>query len=335
MSAQGSIDICQQRTLAGWAIHDGRPANVSVYLNSELVALVEPSVARLDVANMFELSSPICGFSYNLPRGIFASDQVGIEVHATGVYLDPRPHHHRVAAMTYGIDRTSPGLELGALDRPFFDRKHFNVKYVDHADTAALRTKYLRSATLQTLDPSQIVDVDIVWTSNETLLSCCGAFGHFSYAVALQVMEHIGDPIGWLNEISACLLPGGRINLTLPEMTRTFDYQRRLTTAADLVEAFERQWRWPRLRHVFDHISNVAHRPETADHSAAALQQALRVARIADAGEYVDVHCHVWTHESFLETWQIIDRLELCRARLDRSWPAAAGSNEFTLSFIV
>ena len=335
MSAQGSIDMCQQRTLLGWAIRDRQPASVRVYLNSEPVALVEPSTARPDVANAFELSNPVCGFSYNFCRGLFASDRVAVEVDTAGVYLDPKPHHHRVAALTYGIDATSPGLELGALDRPFFDRRHFNVKYVDHADTASLKTKYLRTGTPQTLDPSQIVDVDIVWAGSETLSSRCGELGGFYYAVALQVMEHVGDPIGWLNEISACLLPSGRINLTLPEMTRTFDYRRRLTTAADLVEAFEGHWRWPRLRQVFDHISNVAPPPTTPDHSAAALQRALQVARIAEAGEYVDVHCHVWTHESFLETWQIIERLELCRAKLDRSWPAIAGSNEFTLSFIV
>jgi hypothetical protein len=335
MRTKGSIDMCQQRVIAGWAIHDGRPARIRVYLNSELLALVEPSAARPDVASVFEIPNPVCGFSYNFCRGLFTSDEIAVEVDTTGVYLDPKPHHHRVATLTYGIDKTLPGLELGALDRPFLDRDHFNVKYVDHADTATLKTKYLRTGTPQTLDPSQIVDVDIVWACTETLLSCCRESERFHYAVALQVMEHVGDPIGWLNEISACLQPGGRINLTLPEMTRTFDYRRRLTTAADLVEAFERHWRWPRLRHVFDHISNVAHPPARADQTAGALQQALRVARIAEAGEYVDVHCHVWTYESFLETWQIIERLELCCAKLERSWPAFAGSNEFTLSFIV
>jgi Methyltransferase domain len=335
MSTRGSVDMCQQRALLGWAIHDGRPANVRVYVNSEPVALIEPSVPRPDVADIYGVSSPVCGFAYNFSRGLFASDQLAVEVDTAGVYLDPRPHNHRVAALTYGIDATSPGLELGALDRPFFDRKHFNVKYVDHADTADLKIKYLRTGTPQTLDPSQIVDVDIAWTCDKTLSSCCGESEKFHYAIALQVMEHVGDPIGWLNEISACLVPGGRINLTIPEMTRTFDYRRRLTTAAELVEAFEGRWRWPRLRQVFDHISNAAQPPATADQSAAGLQQALRVARVAEAGEYVDVHCHVWTHDSFLETWQIIERLELCRAKLDRSWPAVAGANEFTLSFVV
>jgi hypothetical protein len=89
------------------------------------------------------------------------------------------------------------------------------------------------------------------------------------------------------------------------------------------------------LRQVFDHIANASAIHTAQDHSAAALKQALTVARIAQEGEYVDVHNNVWTHDGFLECWQIIEKLELCKARLDKSWAPVSAANEFHLSFTV
>jgi hypothetical protein len=330
----GDIGICQQRVIAGWALENGGPTVVRIRLNGKEIAAVAPSVARPDVAKAFGVD-PLCGFACDFPRGIRASDQIEVEIGATGTHIDPLPHRHRIASVVGDIDASAPGLEFGALDRPFLDREHFNVLYVDHADAASLKKKYLGTATKETLDASKIVDVDIVWKPDTALLQCSGGRSSFAYAVALQVLEHVGDPIGWLNEVASCLLPGGRINVTLPEMTRTFDYRRRLTNASDLIEAFEHRYSRPRLRQVFDHIANVAIAPAEPDQSEAALRQALAVARIAEDGQYVDVHCHVWTHDSFLDCWRIIERVGLCRARLDRSWPAVASSNEFTLSFVV
>ena len=54
------------------------------------------------------------------------------------------------------------GLEIGALDKPHFDRTRTPVRYVDHATTAELREKYVDDDVMKDrLD--LIVDVDFVW----------------------------------------------------------------------------------------------------------------------------------------------------------------------------
>jgi len=149
----------------------------------------------------------------------------------------------------------------------------------------------------------------------------------------MQCLEHVANPLGWLNDVAECLTPGGRLNLTLPDARRTFDHARRLTSAADMVEAHELRLTRPSFRQVFDHIANVAPLDEQPSHSPDCLFSALSVARVAVAGEYVDVHCHVWTHDSFLECWSMIEALGICALRLDKSWPPIASANEFSLSF--
>jgi hypothetical protein len=333
---QGHIDMCQQTIMSGWAVENKEPANVRIKLNGEMLAAPSPSIARLDIAAALELNDPVCGFTYQFRRGLTASDRLEIEIGQSDTLIDPLPHRHRVNCLTHGIDGKATGLEFGPLDRPFLDRDHFNVLYIDHDDTDGLRGKYssANAAHAALVHQPQIAHIDIVWSPGRSLIECCGG-RKFSYAIASQVLEHVANPIGWLNEVSACLKPGARINLTLPEMTRTFDHYRRLSTAADMIEAHERNYTRPHFRQVFDHIANVAVPPAEPDHSVKALQQALGVGRIADAGEYVDVHCYVWTHDSFRECWEVIEKIDLCRARLDQSWPAVALANEFMLSFVV
>jgi hypothetical protein len=50
--------------------------------------------------------------------------------------------------------------------------------------------------------------------------------------------------------------------------------------------------------------------------------------------EYIDAHCHVWTYESFLECWRVIEALEILPLKLAGSWEPITGANEFIVSFV-
>ena len=98
-------------------------------------------------------------------------------------------------------------LEIGPLASPVVPRKMGEVYYVDHLPTDELIAKFTGDPDV---DETLIVSTDFVWGSN-TLAEAVGSSAPFDYVVASHVLEHVPDLIGWLNEVSAVLRPGGRL----------------------------------------------------------------------------------------------------------------------------
>lgn len=204
-----------------------------------------------------------------------------------------------------GMDLSRRIVEIGPLYRPFVRKSEGNVVYVDHADTETLREKYKADPKFSMSD---IVDVDAVW-GDKTLSECVG--GRVDYIIASHVIEHVPDLFGWLNELSAALTSGGQIRLVVPDKRFTFDYLRRTTQFADVLDAHIRKTRVPLPHCVLDHVLNVRNVDVGASWNgpldALALtrppghgyQLAVDTANKALSGEYHDVHCWVFTPKSF------------------------------------
>jgi SAM-dependent methyltransferase len=336
MTTVGCIDKCQQVHLAGWAVEDGKPATIEVLVNDCVVGRASASICRPDVAVSASDLPELCGFEFCLPRAVGASDTVAARFATSKLPLTNSPaeqHLQRVRQLGFGIQMDVLGIEIGPLDRPFLDRGNYRVLYVDHADRVGLLEKYRTTGSAVTFDASHCVEVDIVWEPGKPLREYSG--NHlFGYAIASQVIEHVADPIGWLNEIAAVLKPGARVNLSIPDKRLSFDYYRELSSPAEVIDAHQRRLSRPSFAHVFDHISNVCHPPKRPNHTSALFDEAYNVAKDADHGQYVDVHCHVWTLESFMHCWEVIEALGLCAVQIDRSWTPIQGSNEFIVSFV-
>lgn len=196
-------------------------------------------------------------------------------------------------------------LEIGALNKPFIRKNETNVIYVDHADTETLRQKY---AVGHGFDPLDIVDVDAVWGQNS--LSECLEGRSVDYVIASHVIEHVPDLVTWLNELSSILNGDGEIRLVIPDKRFTFDYTRRPTEMPEVIDAYIRRARRPQAWNILDHVLNV----RAVDGQAAwrgplpleqtpnlhGFEQAIGVAEDAiNNGTYHDVHCWVFTPESF------------------------------------
>jgi SAM-dependent methyltransferase len=125
--------------------------------------------------------------------------------------------------------------------------------------------------------------------------------------VAPHVIEHVPDLITWLEELRAVLKPGGEVRLAVPDRRFTFDYLRRETTLADVLNAYIACTRIPLPIAILDFFLNVAtvsnidawegrSRPRPM-HS---VDQAIAVARDSfENRNYHDVHCWVFTPRSF------------------------------------
>lgn len=201
------------------------------------------------------------------------------------------------------LDLSSPGLEIGALDKPLVGRGDGAVLYVDHAGTDELRRKYRDDPNV-----GDIVDVDVVWSEGR-LAQSLGGKGPVSWVIASHVLEHAPDLVGWLEEVAEVLAPGGILSLALPDKRFCFDAKRRPSDLSDVVGAHVEGRRQPSLAAVFDFWARYT----TVDCNAAwggrldrlpddDDQLGLDKARLARAiTAYNDVHCWVFTPASLID----------------------------------
>jgi SAM-dependent methyltransferase len=332
----GYVDGCQGVHIFGWAIEDGAPALLTVEVDGAVIGNCQCDRPRPEVTAATGHPEN-CGFVFRFPRSIGAGDKsIGVRFR-DGSHLtnSPSPHHAaRIARLGMGIDGASPGIELGALDAPFLRQADHLVRYVDHGTRVEIAEKYRLAAKAGDVDLDQIVSTDIVWAPGARLRDAAGG-RLFSYALASQVIEHVADPIGWLAEIASVLAPGGRLNLAIPDKRRTFDRERPLSTAGELLEDHARRLQRPTIRHVIDHriaTTPLGNLPAGPDEFYRRIH---RRALEWDAAErYTDVHCHVWTYESFIECWRVIEAIGLLPLTLDQAWEPIDGANEFIVSFV-
>jgi SAM-dependent methyltransferase len=217
-----------------------------------------------------------------------------------------------------GIDvAVARGLEMGPLTNPVVPRSSGPVEYLDRDDTEALRERYRVHADV---DVDEIVHVDHVVTS--TVREAVGDSAPYDYVVASHVIEHVPDLVAWLDDLRSVLVTGGVLSLAIPDHRRCFDALRTPTVTADVVEAHLAGRRVPSPRQAYDYLANaVAWQGHIIWAHDAPLDEltflheegdALGLARrVQELGEYHDMHCWVFTPESFVALIAALRRLRL------------------------
>lgn len=316
-------------------MEDGDPAILDIYVNDERIAQIACNCFRPELAP-FNIS-PSAGFFFHFPSPLSATDVASVRFR-NGEHIENSPsrqHVRHLEQMLHGV-AGGPGLEFGALDRPMLSRERFDVSFVDHASSEQLRVKYQRVHDSSLVDPLHIVDVDYVWSGGS--LDAVVGGKRFSFAIASGVIEHIGDPIGWLAQIASVLEPAGRLNLAIPQPPMTFDHRRRLTTPAELLDDHVRGLQRPNYRQIFDHLACAAPLGAPVADREARYETIRRAHGVAQAAErdglYLDVHCHVWTPDSWLECWEAIEALKLAPLRVDHMFEPLPETAMFVVSLV-
>jgi hypothetical protein len=237
---------------------------------------------------------------------------------------------------------TMRGIEIGALHNPRV-RDNPNVRYLDHASRDELAAKYAENPHMRS-EIDHLVEVDYVWRPGATLAATVGTDGPVDFVIASHVIEHIPDPISWLQQLADVVAVGGVVSLIIPDMRYTFDAARPLTPPAQLLDAHLRRLQVPSAQQIFDHeagflgdvdagelwrgacdVSSMR-RDDVEDPDRFAWQRCLDS---APSGEYVDVHCTTFTPCSFLDLLDVLDRLDLLAWELAGFFATEPGHLEF------
>jgi SAM-dependent methyltransferase len=185
------------------------------------------------------------------------------------------------------------GLELGAGASPFPMPPRCRVIYGDRLTYEQLRAEpYPGQRLCDLVIPDLLTDFDTIDNVADESLD---------FLVACHVIEHTRNPIGSIAAAWRKLRPGGKLVLVVPDKERTFDRQRPVTTLEHLVE----DHRTP------DRARDYAHYEEFYD-LAQPIPEFARSAEVKrHFAEGYAIHYHVWTHDSFAEMLDHIDR-EVC-----------------------
>jgi hypothetical protein len=214
------------------------------------------------------------------------------------------------------------------------DKRVFDVFYVDYCDNDEIRRKAYANPGFK---GRPLPRIDAVWAPGKRLSECVGD-RRFGYAVASHVVEHVPNPVGWLEQILECLESGGRLALVVPDKRRTMDYYRPHTTFAQVVGwSIEAPVR-PTATQIVDFLSQSFDGSTEADftppmppfrqarrHYTDA--QAIQFAQYACREKaYLDTHCTVWTPEGFVRVFRRVIQAGLLQASISAPIAGFPGS---------
>jgi SAM-dependent methyltransferase len=252
--------------------------------------------------------------------------------------------------ITRHITREQRGIEIGPYFNPLTPKRlGYNCLVVDIADRKALR----RQAASDPLIPRENIDlieeVDLVGTSTDlgTLIAARGETGTFDYVVSSHNLEHLPDPIRFLQACAEVLKPGGIVSLAVPDHRTCFDYFRPTTTLAEWLSAYAEHRTRPSPAQVFEFHSLLAMYDSGGQQIAAFplcddptdlaparhLDEAYTQwqAATADPDErYRDVHCWTFTPASLALLLHDLQRLGLVQLAVEE-FSETVGSEFFVM----
>jgi SAM-dependent methyltransferase len=149
------------------------------------------------------------------------------------VYLKGQRAMMRDEFVNSSVDREMFGLEVGPGYAPTFRRKDgWNIETLDHASADGLRKKY----TDLGIDISQIEEVDYI-SDGRALHEMVPRRGEYDFIFASHVIEHLTDPLGFMQSCDMLLKPSGKLVFIVPDKRRCFDAFQQLSTTGDFIDA--------------------------------------------------------------------------------------------------
>lgn len=182
------------------------------------------------------------------------------------------------------------GIEFGAGASPFPVPLQCNVLFADALPYSELQTEMYPGQTGRDLiRPDYVTDIQTLSGISDNTLD---------FIVACHVIEHTANPIAAIEACHRALKAGGTLVLVVPDMGKTFDSKRQLTSLEHLIEDYESPSRDRDLDHYEEFYFKAFSTP-----GGYSLSEFSRKKQEED----FSIHFHTWTYESFSELIAWID----------------------------
>jgi hypothetical protein len=219
----------------------------------------------------------------------------------------------RVHELRKHISREQFGIEIGPYHSPIVPPSAgFRSVSLDVFDSDDLRNQAASDPNIPAESIANIGDVDLVGSAVDIATLVEDRYGsrQFDYILSSHNLEHIPNPIRFLQGCERVLSPGGVISMAVPDRRYCFDFYRPVTDLSEWLEAFHTQRRQPTPSQIFrgEILHSTLHgvgawmpgdtgTPEPASNLSSAYarwQESLRTGAV----KYVDAHCSAFTPAS-------------------------------------
>jgi hypothetical protein len=226
-------------------------------------------------------------------------------------------------------------LEVGAFDNPTLHaRDAMEVRYADYFSAEELRAVASENTRRRI---ERIVEVNYV-IKGPRLSPFIPEI--IDLMVANHVIEHISNPIAWLEDIAEICSPNASIFMAVPDQRFTFDYYKQRSDITSIVRAYDEAKAQPdaydvaRMRYLHTSVDAVslydgAAPPEMALRTTSSYRELLERARQQVATGYIDVHCHFYTASSFVHIFTELFRSGYISWKTRLLREVERGGNEF------
>lgn len=154
-----------------------------------------------------------------------------------------------------GITRSQKGIEIGPWFNPIAPKcDGFDCLSLDVYDTQTLLSRAEQDANISREQAAKIERVDLVGSSVEieTIARDNSLIGQMDYIISSHNLEHIPDPIKFLQGCSRVLRKGGVLSMAIPDKRGCFDHFRPHSSLGDWLEAYFEKRQKPTLKQVFE-----------------------------------------------------------------------------------
>jgi ubiquinone/menaquinone biosynthesis C-methylase UbiE len=222
------------------------------------------------------------------------------------------------------LDPSRLTLEIAPYFNPMVPKVEGKVWYTDYVNNKTIQKK---AAANPTFKNGFAPTIDFVWKPGKQLNSCSPRLD-FDCVVASHVLEHVPNPLGWINELLSVTKVGGSILLILPDRQLTTDHYRKETTFAEVLAFAVEGLTKPSTGQILDFMTNSVEdygndgvlpyvsgipleEAKRAWNDEMALRSALRTKAFDN---YIDVHCTAWTSTHFAQVFRRITKEKYIRA---------------------
>lgn len=201
------------------------------------------------------------------------------------------------------------GVELGPGHQPCPVPPGVRVRYVDRWRPAENHDHFPELGPAEFPDPDVVANFDVDRLAPLADASC-------DFVIASHVIEHLAEPLGFLDDIHRVIRPGGAALLLVPDRRRTFDSARAPTSLAHLVAEHAAGVNEVDDEHMLDFLTNAG---EGASYLGVPEEPAARARWFAWHRER-SIHVHCWSEEEFPDvivhtiramghSWELVDAL--------------------------